>query len=96
MTKYQEEQELPKVAQFEMSIFIKMVFCSLIGIFSFFITFEWNGKTSILIDHIVSAFTTFTNVSKWVCVDSFSTWSILSICHEKVEYLKSKHGVINF
>lgn len=35
MTKYQEEQELPKVGQFEVSIFMKMVFCSLIGIFSF-------------------------------------------------------------
>ena len=32
----------------------KMVICSLIGIFSFFISFEWNGKSTILIDHIVT------------------------------------------
>ena len=33
---------------------IKMIVCSLIGIFSFFVTFEWNGKSSILIDHVVN------------------------------------------
>lgn len=33
---------------------IKMILCSLFGIFSFFVTFEWNGKSSILIDHIVN------------------------------------------
>ncbi|MGE7623634.1 YjiH family protein [Viridibacillus sp. NPDC096237] len=33
---------------------IKFVVCSLIGIFSFFVTFTYNGKSSILLDHIVS------------------------------------------
>ncbi|WP_346235257.1 YjiH family protein [Lysinibacillus telephonicus] len=37
---------------------LKMIVCSLIGIFSFFVTFEWNGKSSILIDHIVSFIST--------------------------------------
>lgn len=37
---------------------LKMIVCSLIGIFSFFVTFEWNGKSSILIDHIVSFLST--------------------------------------
>ena len=59
MTKYQEQQEMPKMA-FETGIFIKMIICSLVGIVSFFVTFEWNGKSSILIDHVVSAFTTYT------------------------------------
>nr|WP_234447855.1 YjiH family protein [Viridibacillus soli] len=36
-----------------MSVF-KFVVCSLIGIFSFFVTFTYNGKSSILLDHIVS------------------------------------------
>ncbi|MEO4053779.1 YjiH family protein [Solibacillus sp. CAU 1738] len=33
---------------------VKMIICSLIGIFSFFVTFEWQGKSSILVDHIVT------------------------------------------
>lgn len=37
---------------------VKMIVCSLIGIFSFFVTFEWRGKSSILIDHIVSFLST--------------------------------------
>ncbi|VEI06116.1 YjiH family protein [Kurthia zopfii] len=48
------------VAKFEWSIFLKMIVCSLIGIVSFFITFEWNGKSSILLDHLVSALISFT------------------------------------
>lgn len=35
-----------------------MVLCSLIGVFSFFVTFEFNGKSSILIDHIVNLLST--------------------------------------
>lgn len=66
MTKVQENYEGRKTVNFELGIFVKMVICSLIGIVSFFISFEWNGKTSILIDHIVTAFTlyvpTFVNV----------------------------------
>ena len=60
MTKYHEEQEVSKKAKFELGIFIKMIICSLIGIVSFFVSFEWNGKSSILIDHVVSAITTYT------------------------------------
>lgn len=61
MTNYQQEQtqEIRKLEKFDMSIFIKMMICSLIGIFSFFISFEWNGKKTILIDHVVSAFSTY-------------------------------------
>jgi nucleoside recognition membrane protein YjiH len=55
----QEIVKEEKKEKFELSIFVKMIICSFIGIFSFFISFEWNGKTSILLDHIVSAFTTF-------------------------------------
>lgn len=55
----QEIVKEEKKAKFELSIFVKMIICSLIGIFSFFISFEWNGKSSILLDHIVSALTTF-------------------------------------
>lgn len=54
MTKYQQEQQLLKTSQFEVSVFLKMVICSLIGIFSFFVSFEWNGKSTILVDHVVS------------------------------------------
>ncbi|MEK4630225.1 MAG: YjiH family protein [Solibacillus sp.] len=60
MTKYQQEQQLLKTSQFEVSVFLKMVICSLIGIFSFFVSFEWNGKSTILVDHVVSFFTTYT------------------------------------
>ena len=60
MTKFQPEQGMPKMAQFEIGVFTKMIICSLIGIFSFFVTFEWNGKSTILIDHVVSAFTKYT------------------------------------
>lgn len=31
-----------------------MFVCSLVGIFSFFISFDWQGKNTILIDHIVN------------------------------------------
>ena len=37
---------------------LKMIICSLIGIFSFFVTFEWGGKSSILIDHVVNFLST--------------------------------------
>ena len=37
---------------------VKMIVCSLIGIFSFFVTFEWQGKSPILIDHIVTFLST--------------------------------------
>ncbi len=37
---------------------VKMLVCSLIGIFSFFVTFEWQGKSTILIDHVVSFLST--------------------------------------
>ena len=60
MTKYHEEQNLQSISKFNVSIFFKMFICSLIGIFSFFVSFEWNGKSTILIDHIVSVFTTYT------------------------------------
>lgn len=55
----QEIVKEEKKEKFEFSVFVKMIICSLIGIFSFFISFEWNGKSSILLDHIVSALTTF-------------------------------------
>lgn len=51
---------MQKVSKFEMSLFLKMIICSFIGIFSFFVSFEWNGKKTILVDHIVSALTTYT------------------------------------
>lgn len=56
------QQELIKeerMEKFEWRIFVKMIICSLIGIFSFFFSFEWNGKSSIILDHIVSALTTY-------------------------------------
>lgn len=59
MTKYHEEQGHQKVSDFELSVLVKMVICSLIGIGSFFISFEWNGKTTILVDHVVSFFTAY-------------------------------------
>ncbi|WP_274308839.1 YjiH family protein [Solibacillus daqui] len=60
MTNYQQEQnqELGKVGKSELSLFVKMIICSFIGIFSFFVSFEWNGKKTILVDHVVSAFST--------------------------------------
>ncbi|MFF3102235.1 YjiH family protein [Viridibacillus arvi] len=48
-----------------MSVF-KFVICSLIGIFSFFVTFTYNEKSSILLDHIVSWIST--NAATFVTV----------------------------
>ncbi|ATP38751.1 histidine transporter [Solibacillus sp. R5-41] len=62
MTNYQQEQNqgIQKVEKFELSIFMKMIICSFIGIFSFFVSFEWNGKKTILVDHVVNAISTYT------------------------------------
>ncbi len=49
----QEVLETPKEKS-NMKMAAKMLFCSLIGIFSFFVSFEWQGKSTILIDHIVT------------------------------------------
>lgn len=43
-----------EIAGFEFKIFSKMFICSIIGIFSFFISFQWNGNSTILLDHFVS------------------------------------------
>lgn len=55
-----KDEEVKKFARFEFGIFGKMIICSIIGIFSFFISFEWDGRSSILLDHIVTALTTYT------------------------------------
>ncbi|POZ54327.1 hypothetical protein LYSIN_04198 [Lysinibacillus sphaericus] len=49
-----KQQALRHDSSFRVSSIIKMVICSLVGIFSFFISFEWHGKDTILIDHIVN------------------------------------------
>ncbi|MEY9978331.1 YjiH family protein [Lysinibacillus sp. RC79] len=48
------QRELERDSQFRISSAIKMFICSIVGIFSFFVSFEWQGKNSILIDHIVN------------------------------------------
>lgn len=55
-----KNEEVKKIAGFELGIFGKMMICSVIGIFSFFISFEWDGRSSILLDHIVTALTMYT------------------------------------
>ncbi len=49
-----QQQELRQDSQFRVSSALKMIACSLVGIFSFFISFGWQGKNTILIDHIVN------------------------------------------
>jgi len=49
-----QQQELRQDSVFRASSALKMIICSLVGIFSFFISFEWQGKDTILIDHIVN------------------------------------------
>ncbi|MEI4770045.1 YjiH family protein [Psychrobacillus sp. FJAT-51614] len=49
-----QEKELIKGERADVMSVFKFVVCSLIGIFSFFVTFTYNGKSSILLDHIVS------------------------------------------
>lgn len=54
---YQPELEHHVEGKSRIGTIIKMVLCSLIGIGSFFITFEWQGNSSILIDHLVTFLT---------------------------------------
>ncbi|WP_223555109.1 YjiH family protein [Lysinibacillus sphaericus] len=49
-----QQQELEQGSQFRVSSAMKMIVCSLVGIFSFFVSFEWQNKNTILIDHIVN------------------------------------------
>lgn len=49
----QEISHAPKEKQ-DIKVIAKMLICSVIGIFSFFVSFEWGGKSTILIDHIVT------------------------------------------
>lgn len=49
----QEITDAPKEKQ-DVKVLAKMLICSVIGVFSFFISFEWGGKNTILIDHLVT------------------------------------------
>lgn len=50
----QLQTELKEKSTAPIGSVMKMVICSLVGIFSFFVSFEWNGTSTILIDHIVT------------------------------------------